>query len=665
MIKKAKDLVNTAVKQIKRYQTGEDTPMVTRFDIFNRNALGGIFKGNIITLAGTSGCVDNKTEYFNGIEWKYISEYTEGDKVLQYLKDGSSELVIPSKFHKYKEANMWRIKSKYGVNQCLSAEHNVVYITSKGNLYSKPFHKVHKQHESTICGFQGKFINHFKYLGLLKPDLTPTELRFVVAIQADGHLIPNSKKRIRFNLKKERKKERLRALLNLLVQEGVAIKWSENVKPTGYSEFYIKVPTKFRVKEFPKDWFNLPFNYREAFFDEILHWDGSQESHTYYNTNKQSAEVCQFIFTTLGYRSRITLDNRVGKPLTYQVNYTTRKLTSISSSKHAIQKYEEHDGYKYCFTVPSSMLIFRREGVIFVTGNSGKSYLLQQLETDVFNKELNPDCDDYVLLRVNWEMSVFKLLLRRLKSSLGETLTDLLFKEPSKEVSEKMKIECDAERIENIYYLEDPTSPEDFYRQVGMFLQEHKDKKQVFVSIDHIALVLSKNGNKKQAIDETVEYIIRMVKEYPNASFIPITQLNRDIEGRTDVRFLSPRRSDIYASDTIFQASDMVVVIHNPYKLGFDKYMSFETKDYKYLTEFMTKPSDRKSNFATRHLIFHHFLKIREIDDSIDKQDIHIENINTTKNNSEPIVLDLEESGFRKIEDLETSPEFEENAAPF
>lgn len=42
-------------------------------------------------------------------------------------------------------------------------------------------------------------------------------------------------------------------------------------------------------------------------------------------------------------------------------------------------EHKSKDGFKYCFTVPSGMLVLRRSGHIFVTGNSGKSTLLNQL----------------------------------------------------------------------------------------------------------------------------------------------------------------------------------------------------------------------------------------------------------------------------------------------
>lgn len=314
-----------------------------------------------------------------------------------------------------------------------------------------------------------------------------------------------------------------------------------------------------------------------------------------------------------------------------------------------------------------------KNNVITLAGisGSGKTYLLQQMETDIFDKTLNPDCDDYVLLRVNWEMSVFKLLLRRLKSALKTSISDLLFNTPDESVKSKMSVECNAERNPNIFYLQDPCTPKEFFDEVYGFLNEHRKKKHIIISIDHLALTIAVNGNKKQAIDEIVENINVLNKEFSNVSFILVTQMNRSIEERSDVRFLSPRRGDIYASDTIFHMSDIVIAVHHPFKLGHTKYMAFETKDYEYLSEFMTKPGDRKSNFNTKGLIFHHYLKLREVDDdSAPPEDIHIERIlkgDTPSSSTQYTEQDneLQEAGFTKITNLNVSEDFPDDDIPF
>ena len=128
-------------------------------------------------------------------------------------------------------------------------------------------------------------------------------------------------------------------------------------------------------------------------------------------------------------------------------------------------------------------------------------------------------------------------------------------------------------------------------------------------------------------MDELVEYINSLKKEFDNVSFINVSQMNRDIEGRIDVRHLAPKRSDLYNTDTLFQISDLVLVIHNPYKLGHEKYMVVAPMRYHYLIQHMDKPNNKRTNFTTKNLIFWHYLKIREIEDMENIADIHVENL--------------------------------------
>ena len=257
---------------------------------------------------------------------------------------------------------------------------------------------------------------------------------------------------------------------------------------------------------------------------------------------------------------------------------------------------------------------------------SGKSYVLQQIEEDIFNEELNPDCKDYVLLRCNWEMTVFKLLLRKLKRNLRKSVTDILFKSPEGEDLNKFKNVCDSERSDRIFYLEDPTDPQTWYNAVRSFLGENKEKKHVVVTIDHIALVRDVFGSKKTAMDTLIENINMLKKEFVNVSFIILSQLNRDIENRTDIQNLAPKRSDLYNSDTIFHISDIVLVLHNPFKLGHSLYMNIpglavdsegNTLDnrYAYLHEYMEKVDNKWTHFVTAGNVFWHYLKVRELEE--------------------------------------------------
>lgn len=345
-------------------------------------------KNKLSILCGYAGCVDCDTEYFNGVMWKKISKYEDGEKVLQYNSDGTASLVYPNNYYKRKADCLWHFKTKYGLDQCLSDSHNVYYITSKGNLYSKTFKEVRENHNQK--GFTGKFITTFSRFGT-GIDLTDDEIRLMVAVFADGTFVKSNcsdlrYKQCRFHIKKKRKKERLVSIIKNLGLDYKVVQSSAD----GYHNYYVSVP--IRCKHFPKDWYNATKNQFKIIMEELLHWDSYEKIKNRYSTaNKYDADFVQYVFTVLGYRATININDRVGetyktsdkqyirKSKEYTVSYSKRTQigmccdTRDDHTKTSIEEYPTLDGYEYCFNVPSEMLVLRRNNKIFITGNCGKT----------------------------------------------------------------------------------------------------------------------------------------------------------------------------------------------------------------------------------------------------------------------------------------------------
>ena len=341
-----------------------------------------ILENQVVMIIGGAGCVDCDTEYFNGIEWKKISDYKNGDKVLQYNKNGDSELVNPLKYHKYTSEYLWHFETKYGLDQCLCDEHNVYYITSKNNLYHKTFKEVRENHEQT--GFKGRFITTFNYQGEGLP-YNEWEMRLKIAIKADGSFSSFNPSICYINVKKQRKKDRIEFLLKKNNIEYDLIKGTEGYKR--YKFTYLD-----NEKTFTDKWYNCNKEQFEIIYDEIFYWDGAfKDRDRYFTSIKSDADFIQFVGTVCGYKSTIQTQDRLNqeyktagkiyirKSIDYIVNFTKRNLIGLCRDKREdhtktpITKYKTLDGFKYCFTVPSGMLVLRRNNKIFVTGNCGKS----------------------------------------------------------------------------------------------------------------------------------------------------------------------------------------------------------------------------------------------------------------------------------------------------
>ena len=365
-----------------------------------KECINSICQHNVNLLTGKAGCVDCDTEYFNGREWKRIADYTNGERVLQYNDDGTAQLVYPLNYIKQKADYLWHFETKYGLDQCLSDKHECYYITSKGNLYHKPFKEIRKAHENKSRGFQGRFVTTFKYSGQ-GIDLSDEEIRLMVATFADGSFYykqchDQTYHKARFHIKKDRKKQRL---IELAKQCGCEY-YTVDSATEHYTDIYIQVP--FRCKHFPMDWYNCNSHQLQVIADEIIYWDCHFEKQNRYSTtSKSDADFVQFVMTSMGKRTTIGYQDRTGqehltngkvytrKSSEYTVTWTDRTLIGFCADgrsdhqKTQIVKYPTTDGYEYCFTVPSHKLVLRRNDKIFITGNCGKSTVLRAI-TEIY-----------------------------------------------------------------------------------------------------------------------------------------------------------------------------------------------------------------------------------------------------------------------------------------
>ena len=269
------------------------------------------------------------------------------------------------------------------------------------------------------------------------------------------------------------------------------------------------------------------------------------------------------------------------------------------------------------------------QGTVFgIAGSSGhgKTTIMQELEEDILNPELNPDCESYVILKNNYEMSIFKLFLRSLKNSLNLKIADLLGNEFTPDQEIIFNAIKTRESDPRIKYFPNPTDPTTWFIAVEQFIKDNADKNHIIITIDHIALVKQTFAGKKDAIDNLIEYINYLKNKYNNVSFIILSQLNRNIEDRDNPKNSAPKKGDLYQSDFLYQLSDVILVVHNPYKFGLQEHMVIGKEMYPYLREYKKNPDAKTTTFLTKGNIFYHFIKLRE-DENQTVPDLYIEKL--------------------------------------
>lgn len=354
-----------------------DSSMLTLRD-YQEEALDEIltyfkFSGTTLNLAGNPGCVDCDTEVLTRQGWVKFSEYNSGE-ILQWSPDGTTEWVEPTALIKEPCDSMIRIKTTT-TDMVLSDEHKVPYYTSKGNFAVK-------QACDLIKLSQVKIPKTFSYpTNGSHIDLSDAEIRVMVMQSADGYLVPNSP-RIRINVKRERKKIRLVQLL-----EAADISYSITKCTEGYLCVTYIPPIKTKDLSM---FFGASKEQLAVIAEECIHWDGCVASLSFTGNDANSALIQYALSIThqkvcnISYDTREHKNGRINTVYLSELNNGTLKLQNDG----VVTEYKTTDGYKYCVTVPSGFFLARRNGKIFPTGNSGKSFMLAALLTQLKVKVL-------------------------------------------------------------------------------------------------------------------------------------------------------------------------------------------------------------------------------------------------------------------------------------
>ena len=261
-----------------------------------------------------------------------------------------------------------------------------------------------------------------------------------------------------------------------------------------------------------------------------------------------------------------------------------------------------------------------RGSIVTILGASfsGKTTELENLREDIMNEEINPESKDYVSLAHAFEMSNFSLTLKDIKKQTGKTFKEILGSPFEKEEADNMDKHFDKSADDRFFVNHDTGLASEITKETIEFLEANKDKKLCLVSMDHTALLKSKNDNKKAAIDEMIESFNDMKFKYPNFLLVILTQANRGVLSRVKEKSNEAklRRDDIYMSDTIFHISDYVYGLQNAFYLGLEEYRKINPDRYPDLSHrFTEEDSNGRVSLHTEGCIFVEVLKDRMADD--------------------------------------------------
>lgn len=343
---------------------------------------------NVMILTGGAGCVDCDTEFFNGRGWKRIADYQDGDMVLQYNKDGTANLVQPLHYIKQPCKTLWHFETNKSINQTICEDHRILYTWSNGkkSIHETSVLELINKSQNNI-NWSGKFLVNFKRSGRGIP-FTDSQIRLMVCVMAEGHFDKKgNSKWVIVRLKKPRKRERI---VRLLKEANIEYQYRySEAEDVHIYKFYAPE----RRKVYGDYWWEATEEQAKIIEEEVVNWDGNiiksrvhkKEKPVFRTTEKQSADFMQYIFCINGWQATIKKGGTAGKKPVYLVTTSHTQYGSLrfdNRSQKTKTKFEQVptiDGFKYCFTVPSSMLVLRRKDCIFITGNCGKTSSVRAL----------------------------------------------------------------------------------------------------------------------------------------------------------------------------------------------------------------------------------------------------------------------------------------------
>lgn len=248
------------------------------------------------------------------------------------------------------------------------------------------------------------------------------------------------------------------------------------------------------------------------------------------------------------------------------VNYIAgRREHNITSLKTRWTKFN-----KQCMGGIEPNTVYTIAGI----SGSGKSSMANLIQTDII--DLNPN-EDIIVLTFSLEMVGFRQVGRTLSNKLRRTTSTLYSSETDLDES----IFKDVINVSNqlkkypIYFVDNPSTPTQVNNIIRWFYDKYvKDTNKHFVIIYDHALLTKQEGSTIETISE-LERVFIQAKKLPLTSVIQLAQMNRNIEQPERINNpLShyPMRSDLSSSDSIFQASDYVIIMHRPEILNIQEY---------------------------------------------------------------------------------------------
>lgn len=200
-------------------------------------------------------------------------------------------------------------------------------------------------------------------------NLKDDEIKLLLAIQADGSF---EGIRVRFHLKKQRKIDELKDILNSLgVKYTVgALEKSGAIRINFHLDSVQHLVKKYLTdKKFNNEWLGISRDQADVIYDNIVLWDGSikESSRNYSSSIESNVDIIQQALFLNGYRAHKRKDGSM-----FVLGLQQHENAVHSGKYHLETKGEQTRKTTVgCVTVRSGFIVSRQFGVPTIVGNTG------------------------------------------------------------------------------------------------------------------------------------------------------------------------------------------------------------------------------------------------------------------------------------------------------
>lgn len=197
----------------------------------------------------------------------------------------------------------------------------------------------------------------------------------------DGFIPKDSPNRLCFRLKKQRKIDYIQTVLTNLNLPINNKRYADGVTviKTNPSQSFEDCYDCNRSKKFPNDWLNKSQEFLLGLFDGLINSDGwtdprRKDTYSFSTTSKDVADSMVILCAIAGIGSCSIYENKKNEQskLVYQVSVRKAKEAIINDSRNpnSYVKPIPYKGMVYCADTGGNVLIVRRNGNVFLSGNS-------------------------------------------------------------------------------------------------------------------------------------------------------------------------------------------------------------------------------------------------------------------------------------------------------